>query len=119
MWGIGTAAMTVAVLLAPSPAAPELPEPRPQPFQGCVLPLTSLLTSVVDPCPPDDRDLPPGGCVLPLQDASRGALARDPRGDSLLPPLPERPCPDARPDRSPRFDVFPLDGRAASSRLGR
>lgn len=93
MWGIGAAAVTVALLLAPAPTGGELPEPPPQPFQGCVVPLAA----VIDPCPPDDRDRPPGGCILPLQGPSREPLQV----------VPEQPCPEREPV-PPRPDVFPV-----------
>jgi hypothetical protein len=94
MWGIGAAAVTVALLLAPAPSGRELPEPLPQPFQGCVVPVATER----DPCPPGGADRPPGGCILPLQDPLR----------EPLPVVPEQQCPGTEPDRSPRLDVFPL-----------
>lgn len=94
MWGIGAAAVTVAALLVPAPTGPELPEPLPGPFQGCVVPLATALDTS---CPPGDRDRPPGGCILQLQ----GPL-REP-----LPVVPEQQCPGTEPDRSPRLDVSP------------
>ena len=90
MWGIGTTVMTVAALLAAPPSGPELPEPRPEPPQGCVLPLTTTLT----PCPPGQRDHSPEGCIVPLR--------------GLLPPGLESRCTEPDPDRRTRPEIVPL-----------
>ena len=90
MWGIGSTVMTVAALLAAPPSGPELPEPLPEPQQGCVLPLTTTLT----PCPPGQPDRSPEGCIVPL----RGSL----------PPGLWSPGAEPGPDRRTRPETVPL-----------